>query len=74
MLSPSFCWLFSSSHLLFDAAVDQRHAVFPNVVTQSDVLACRIPADVLETELDLRKTPLFFECFPYVCPEPVLVK
>jgi hypothetical protein len=22
----------------------------------------------------LRKTPLFFECFPYVCPEPVLVK
>ena len=24
--------------------------------------------------LPLRKTPLFFECFPYVCPEPVLVK
>ena len=22
----------------------------------------------------LHKTPLFFECFPYVCPEPVLVK
>ena len=21
-----------------------------------------------------RKTPLYFECFPYVCPEPVLVK
>jgi hypothetical protein len=21
-----------------------------------------------------RKTPFFFECFPYVCPEPVLVK
>eukprot|EP01046_Picozoa_sp_COSAG06_P012603 COSAG06_NODE_745_length_12649_cov_128.650916_10_plen_38_part_00 len=25
--------------------------------------------------LALRKTPLcFFECFPYVCPEPVLAK
>jgi hypothetical protein len=22
----------------------------------------------------LRKTVVFFECFPYVCPEPVLVK
>ena len=22
---------------------------------------------------DLRKTHLRFECFPYVCPEPVLV-
>jgi hypothetical protein len=21
-----------------------------------------------------KKTPFFFECFPYVCPEPVLVK
>ena len=21
-----------------------------------------------------KETPLFFECFPYVCPEPVLVK
>jgi hypothetical protein len=21
-----------------------------------------------------RKTASFFECFPYVCPEPVLVK
>jgi len=22
----------------------------------------------------VRKTPSFFECFPYVCPEPVLAK
>jgi hypothetical protein len=21
-----------------------------------------------------KETPLFFKCFPYVCPEPVLVK
>jgi hypothetical protein len=24
--------------------------------------------------LACKKTALFFECFPYVCPEPVLVK
>ena len=26
------------------------------------------------SEVDLRKRHSFFECFPYVCPEPVLVK
>jgi hypothetical protein len=25
-------------------------------------------------DLALSETPLFFECFPYVCPEPVLAK
>jgi hypothetical protein len=32
------------------------------------------PKNVPSVSIVPKETPLFFECFPYVCPEPVLVK
>jgi hypothetical protein len=35
---------------------------------------CEGEKDLRVHQEDLRKTRLRFECFPYVCPEPVLVE
>jgi hypothetical protein len=37
-----------------------------------DAVCCWIKT--ASTQLTVRKTASFFECFPYVCPEPVLAK
>jgi hypothetical protein len=34
----------------------------------------RLCAKALDLHVPKETQPLFFECFPYVCPEPVLVK
>ena len=54
----------------------------PGVVVHAAVArAARVVLDEIEAPVgeglrvdSLRKTRLRFECFPYVCPEPVLVK
>ena len=57
-------------------------AIPPGVVVHAAVArAARVVLDEIEPPVgeglrvdSLRKTRLCFECFPYVCPEPVLVK
>jgi hypothetical protein len=57
-------------------------AIPPGVVVHAAVArAARVVLDEIEAPVgeglrvdSLRKTRLRFECFPYVCPEPVLVK
>jgi hypothetical protein len=39
-----------------------------------NVLLWKVRADGGVATDPCKKTYLFFECFPYVCPEPVLVK